>query len=173
MKAEMCRWGLNRLRAELSPVSKHPARFSSHKSCESGNIFLKLSRDLTLVTWSNGPLDLRVGTSHDKSGPCLVSYPRGLQWRYNAFNLSRDFTRLPHWGVRRIYGWELLVVYQHPDQSYDHKHWDNRDIVFLICQVTCREHIFKGQCESIGGNPLRRVATLPYLVAIDLVQAEI
>ena len=65
------------------------------------------------------------------------------------------------------------MVYQHPDQSYDHKHWDNRDIVFLICQVTCREHIFTGQCESIGGNPLRRVATLPYLVAIDLVQTEI
>ena len=59
------------------------------------------------------------------------------------------------------------MVYQHPDQSYDHRHWDNRDI------VTCCEYIFKGQCESIGGNSLRRVTTLPHLVAIDLVQAEI
>ena len=52
-----------------------------------------------------------------------------------------------------IYGLELLVVYHHPNESCDHKFCDSRDIIFLICHMTCREQMFKGIYEFIGGSP--------------------
>ena len=65
------------LRAESTPVTQHPTKFSGQKSCESENIlnFSKFSNDLTLITWSKGHVALRVGVSQGKSAPCLVLFP--------------------------------------------------------------------------------------------------
>ena len=83
-----------------------------------------------------------MGASHCKSASCLVSCPCVFfRYRY-VFNLSRDFTWTPHWGVMWIYGWELLAVYHHPDKSCGHKHCDIRD-KFSICHVNFRKHMFK------------------------------
>lgn len=60
-----------------------------------------------------------------------------------------------------------------PDKSCDHKNCDNGDIMFLICQVNSREHIFKGLCEFIGGSLSWSVPTFPCLVAIGLVPKDI
>ena len=68
---------------------------------------------------------------------------------------------------------ELPALCHHPDKSCDHGHYDSGDIVFLICHVTSREHMFKGLCEFVGGSPLWCVTTLSCLVAIGLVQLEI
>ena len=43
----------------------------------------------------------------------------------------------------------------------------------LVCHVNSHGHVFKGLCEFMGGNLSWRVTTLPYLVAIGLVQVEI
>ena len=64
---------------------------------------------------------------------------------------------------------ELFVVCHHPDKSCGHKHCDN----VLIYHVTSREHMFKELCEFMNGSHSRSVITLPFLVAIDLVQVKI
>ena len=69
----------------------------------------------------------------------------------------------------RIYGWELFAVCHHHDKSCNHKYYDSGNM-FLIHHETSREHMFKGLCEFIGGSFSRRVTTLPYLIAIDLMQ---
>ena len=46
----------------------------------------------------------------------------------------------------QIYGWELLVICHHPHKSCDHKHSDSGDTMFLICNGTSHEHMFKGVC---------------------------
>ena len=66
-----------------------------------------------------------------------------------------------------------LALCHHSDKSCDHKHCDSEDLMFPICHVTSCEYIFKGLCEFMTGNPSWRVTTLPCLVAIGLVQAEI
>ena len=49
-------------------------------------------------------------------------------------------------------GWEFLVLCFYADKSCDHEQCDGGDIVFLICQVTCRQHMFKGLYELMGGS---------------------
>ena len=56
----------------------------------------------------------------------------------------------------RTYDWEIFAVFRHPNKFCDHKYCDSRDILFLICNVNSRNHMFQ-------------VATLPCLVNIDLV----
>ena len=87
--------------------------------------------------------------------------------RCNIFNLSHYLVWPPHGRVMRNSGSKLLEVCHQPGKSCDHKHWDKRDIIFLIC------NLFKGLCEVMGGNFLRRVPTLPCLVAIGLMQVKI
>ena len=164
------RWRLNRFRAELPSVKKNPARLS---------IVEVVIYIFKIVVWFRvdhvikRSCGLKDGASQDMSGPCLVWCPSVFcKWRYNVFNKSRDFTWLPHWWVMQIYGWELLAVC-HRHKSYDHKHWDSGDVVFLIFHVTSIEDIFKGLCKFMGGNPSLWVTTLPCLLAIDLVQVEI
>ena len=65
--------------------------------------------------------------------------------------MSRDLIPRYHLGVLRIYRWEFLAVRHHPDKSFDHKHCESGDM-FLICQVTSREHMFKELCEFMGGS---------------------
>ena len=105
--------------------------------------FFKLSPGPTLVTWSKGHVASKMGTSHCNSAPCLVwcSWV-SCSWRCNAFNLSRDLTWSPHWEVMRIYGWELIALCHYPDKPCDYKHCDGGNI-FLIYQVTSREHVQK------------------------------
>ena len=43
----------------------------------------------------------------------------------------------------RINWRDILAVCDHPDKFGDHKHCESRDIMFLICQVTSRHHMFK------------------------------
>ena len=112
--------------------------------------FFKFSRDLTLVTWSKGHVALRVGVSHVKSASCLVRCPWVFcECRYNVIVMwPRNITSLRGHG----YGWELLVICHHPDKFGDRKHCDIGDM-FLICQLTSRDHMFKGLCEPMGGSP--------------------
>ena len=101
---------------------------------------MKLSRNFLIVMWSKGHVALRMGTSHCTLAPCLVWCSWVFcRWRYNLFNLSRDLTWLPHWGLKRVYWWEHLVVCHHPDKSCDHKHCDSGDM-FLVCHVASRKH---------------------------------
>ena len=53
----------------------------------------------------------------------------------------------------QIYGWKLLVVCHQPDKSYDHKHCDSEELMFLIGHVTSRQHMLKRLYEFMGGNP--------------------
>ena len=73
----------------------------------------------------------------------------------------------------QIYGLEFFVVCHHPYKSFDHKLCVSGDIMFLIRHMTSREHRFKGLCEFTGETPSQRVTTLPFLVAIGVVQVEI
>ena len=41
----------------------------------------------------------------------------------------------------------------------------------LVCHVISREHMFKGLCKFMGGNPFTE--SQPCLVAISLVQGEV
>ena len=95
---------------------------------------------------------LKVEASHGKSEtlPSSVSMVF-CKWRYNRFNLCRDLTRPPHWGVMRIYGWELLAICHHPDKFGDHGHCESGDM-FLICYVTSSDQIFEGLCYFMGGS---------------------
>ena len=54
-----------------------------------------------------------------------------------------------------------------------HRHCGSGDIMFLICHVTSRDHVFKGICDFMGKSHSRPVTTSPYLVAIGLVQVDI
>ena len=86
---------------------------------------------------------LRVGASHSKSVAYLILCPWVFcKWRCNRFNLWRDFTRPPHWGVIQISGCEFLAVCHHPDKFGDHGHRESGDM-FLICHVTKPDHMFK------------------------------
>ena len=53
----------------------------------------------------------------------------------------------------KLYGLELLAVSQHPDKFGDHRPCDNRDLMFLVCNVTSRDHLFKGFCDFTDGRP--------------------
>ena len=44
------------------------------------------------------------------------------------------------------------MLYHYPDKSCDLKDCDGGNI-YLICDVTSREHIFKGLCEFMSGTP--------------------
>ena len=46
-------------------------------------------------------------------------------------------------------------------KSCDRKHCDGEDIMFLICHMTSREHMFEGLCEFMSGSPSRFVTMLP------------
>ena len=98
------------------------------------------------------PLILEV--SHSKSAPCLPWCSWVLsKWRHNVLNLLRDLTRPAHWGVMRIYGWELLAVCHQHDKLIDYKCCDSKDIIiFLICHVTSDDRRFQGLCEFMGGS---------------------
>ena len=43
------------------------------------------------------------------------------------------------------------MMCHHPDRSCDQKHCGSGGTIFLICQVTSPEHIFKELCEFICG----------------------
>ena len=51
----------------------------------------------------------------------------------------------------RVYGWGLLVLCHHAGKFCDHIHCYVRVTMFLVCQVTSHEHMFKGLCEFMGG----------------------
>ena len=39
-----------------------------------------------------------------------------------------------------------------PCQVGGHRHCVNRDITYLVCDVTWQDHVAKGSCEFMGGN---------------------
>ena len=123
--------------------------------------------DLTLVMWSKGHMALRNGASDCISSTLSTLVSTGIT-RGDVIYLTCHATSYDH---LTEWLWEILVllleVCHQPGKSCDHKHWDSQDIMFLIC------HLFKGLCEVMGGNFLRRVPTLPCLVAIGLMQVKI
>ena len=46
------------------------------------------------------------------------------------------------------------MLFNYADMSRDHKHCDGADIVFLVCYVTFREHMFKGLFGFIEWKPV-------------------
>ena len=52
-----------------------------------------------------------------------------------------------------IYERELLAVFLHTNKSGDHRNSDGA--MFLIGQVTSRDHIFKRLCDFMGESPSR------------------
>ena len=138
-------WRLKSLSAKPFLQSQHPAKFSGHKSRESEDMCLKLLLGFTFLTCPKGHVVLRVEVSYSKSALCLVWYVCAFcNWKCNVFNLSLDLTRLPHWGVMLIYGWELLALNHHSDELGDHKHCDSVDKMLLICHGTSRDPCLQG-----------------------------
>ena len=139
-----------RLFAEAPPRSQNPAKFSSHKFFEDGDINFLNCHDFLLVTWSKGLAALRVGASDGKSAPCLVWCPWVYcKWRYDIFSFSRDLTIPPYWGTTRIYWWEFLSVC----------HISLVTIGNVIMEIyvfnLSRDRMFKGLCKFMGGSSSR------------------
>ena len=65
----------------------------------------------------------------------------------------------------------LVAVFLHTDKFGDHRYSDGG--MFLIGQVTSRDHMFKIFCEIWSESPSRSVGSLPSLEVIVLVQKEI
>ena len=65
----------------------------------------------------------------------------------------------------------LLTVFLHTDKFGDHRYSDGG--MFLIGQVTSRDHMFKIFCEILSESPSSSVGSLPSLEVIVLVQKEI
>ena len=42
----------------------------------------------------------------------------------------------------------------HPAKFGDHSHFGSADI-FLVCHVIPQDHVIKGPCDFMDGNPLR------------------
>ena len=92
-------------------IHTESARFLDQKVCIEKHTFhqqqsaiLKLeydsfqvSTDHTLAIQSKGNFSLRVGPSHCKSAPFIVWRQQVFcKWRYNVFDLPRDFTKPPY-----------------------------------------------------------------------------
>ena len=58
-------------------------------------------------------------------------------------------------------------------RSSDHRDCSSGEIISSICHVILQNHVIKGSCEFMTGNPVREVTTLPSLVALSLVEVEI
>ena len=67
-----------------------------------------------------------------------------------------------------IYKRELLAVFLHTDKFGDHRYSDGG--MFLIGQVTSRDHMFKIFCEILSESPSSSVGSVPSLEVIVLVQ---
>ena len=65
------------------------------------------------------------------------------------------------------------MVNNHPGKSGGHRHCDSGDLMVLVCQVTSQHQVTQEPCNSLGQSALRQVNTLPRLVAIGTVVAEI
>ena len=70
--------------------------------------------------------------------------------------------------VMEIYGWELLLVYHHPDKSCDHNQCDGGDVFNFSRDLLWT--ILKGlyEYEFMGGSPSHKVTTMLCLVAMGL-----
>ena len=53
----------------------------------------------------------------------------------------------------QILEWELFKVCHHFGKSCEHRYYDSGVIVFLVCHVISRKHMFEGLCEFIGEIP--------------------
>ena len=47
---------------------------------------------------------------------------------------------------------ECMMKCHYLDKSSEHKHCSGGDIMFLVCHMTTREHMFKGLWEFMGGS---------------------
>ena len=52
-----------------------------------------------------------------------------------------------------LYGCELLEVCPYPDKFGHQTHCDSGDLMFLICHLTSRYHMFNELREFMGGSP--------------------
>ena len=150
LEITMCTWFLQsietrsrsrRFRSKLPPWCQHPAKFSDHKSCESGDIVFAIflvtnmmSRDFKdwSLAWKATTLPSFV----------LIGL---LQMQIRCINLSRDITNNT-WVKDNMTEWEFIAVYHHPGKFGDHRHCALRDSVILICQMTSQKHAFKVSC---------------------------
>ena len=131
--------------AEPPPIGKPPARFDDHKLWETWpHVGHAVKRSLALS----------MQASHFKSAP---------------FGVHKVVLTWPtHLGVMRIYRLRLLAIWRPSSKSCGHKHFCSGYIMFLICQTTSHEHMFKKICTFMDGNSFRWVNTLLCLVASSL-----
>ena len=61
------------------------------------------------------------------------------------------------------------MVYNHPVKFGDHRYSGSRDIIFLVCHITLKNHVIKGSFDYIGRSTSRYVTNLPSMVEIGSV----
>ena len=85
--------------------------------------------------------------------------------------ILQDYVTKGSW----LYGWELLVVYHHPNNIGDNRYCNLGDLIVLVCQLTSRDHVLKGPCDVIEGNlcDLWYVTTLSKSVILSTVVMKI
>ena len=66
------------------------------------------------------------------------------------FSLSRDLARQHDQRVMRLYGWEHLMVSNHPATFDDHGYCGIGDIAVLVCHVILQAHVTKGIGNIMG-----------------------
>ena len=69
--------------------------------------------------------------------------------------------------------WELLTVFHHPAKFGGHWHYGRGDVIILICHLILQYHLSEDHVTlSVEANHLKS-PTLPCLLTIDLVPADI
>ena len=112
-------------------LSKHPAKFGVHRSCESGDIPFFICH---VTTWSMCHVTLWVESPHLKSPPCYVWGSWAL-WksRYNVFSFVT-------WPRYRSVTWHFLggplILCHYPAKLGIHRPCESGDITSFICHVT-------------------------------------
>ena len=141
-----------------------------------------LSHDLPKPHDQKGHKNLCRVPPQGKSHPFQVWWPKAsLYWRYNDFSLSHDPARpldqrmiSQDHVIKEPYdfmGREPLGY--HPVRSVGHSHSDDRNILFIVCYVSCC-HSITSTCliNSIWVNS-SKCTCLPNLVVIGLMEMEI
>ena len=71
-------------------------------------------------------------------------------WR---FSLSRDLLRPRDQRIMQVYECEFHIVFYHPAKFGGHSHYDNGDIMILVCHIISLDNEIKGSCVLWVGAP--------------------
>ena len=71
-----------------------------------------------------------------------------------------------------LYGQEPIKASYHPAKFSGYSYSGKGVIMVLVCHVILQDHVIKGSCNFMGGNPSWQVIALPSLVAIAVLVVE-